>query len=157
MTGTALALAMCAFAASAAVVHADPAAPVAISSRFGGVVDVVSDVELRGAAVMVGGAVDVTDDVEAQVGAMLGPTFGGYLGGQYYVTRGSLRPLFAAGAPIFFLSGPRVGLRGAVGIEWRATPHLAVTAQLGLEHYFNANGDIADTTLTPIVGVTGRL
>jgi hypothetical protein len=158
-----LATAIGAIGMAGAVARADAPAPAAVTRaaapapRYGVLLEVVGDVKLRGAAVMIGGVDDLTDRVEIQAGALLGPTFGGYLGSAYYLSDGALRPRFAVGLPIFVSSGVRVGVRGAVGVEWRATRHVAVTAELGVEHYLDPNGDIAGTTLTPTVGVTGRL
>jgi hypothetical protein len=133
--------------------HTEPSTP----SSFGAVAAVVVDGKGRGAAGMIGAGFDVNDRVTVEAGALLGPTIGGYAGGVAYVTGGNLRPLIAAGIPVFFSSGARVGVRAAGGLEWRATAHVGITAELAIEHYFNPEADIDATAFVPLLGVRGRL
>lgn len=116
------------------------------------------DITNRGGAGVVGVSVDVTDRLQAQIAAILGPSYGGYAGLSVAVLDGKLRPIVAAGVPIFISNGARIAIRGAGGVELALNRHLAVIAELGVEHVFNPEADIKHTTsFIPALGAAGRL
>lgn len=116
------------------------------------------DVLHGGGAGLVGATFDVTDRLEAQAAAILGPSYGGYLGATFAVLGGKLRPIVSAGVPMFMSNGARFGVRGAGGIDFAVTRHLALIVELGVEHMLNAESDVQHRTLLiPAVGAVGRL
>jgi hypothetical protein len=116
------------------------------------------DVLHGGGAGLVGATFDVTGRLQAQAAAILGPSYGGYLGATFAVLGGKLRPIVSAGVPMFMSHGARFGVRGAGGIDFAVTRHLALIVELGVEHMLNAESDVQHRTLLiPAVGAVGRL
>jgi hypothetical protein len=115
------------------------------------------DIPHRGAATRVAITFDVLDRLAVQGGALIGPNYGGYIGGAFAVLTGNFRPIIAVGVPIFFSDGARYGMRGAGGIELQLNRHIALTAELGVEYMVNPEMDIKDTVFIPAIGATGRL
>jgi hypothetical protein len=112
----------------------------------------------KGGAGLVGLSYDLTSRFQAQATAILGPSYGAYLGASYAVLDGTLRPIVSAGAPIFLSNGARVALRGAGGVELALNRHLALIAELGVERVLNAEADIKSRTMfVPALGAAGRL
>ncbi|TMQ15757.1 MAG: hypothetical protein E6J91_12975 [Deltaproteobacteria bacterium] len=139
---------------NAVVATADTEPP---RSRIGVIALAHIDLANRGAAGFVGATVNATDRLQLQAAAILGPSYGGYAGASFAVTGGMLRPLVAAGVPIFVSHGARIGLRGAGGIELAVNRHLAVIAELGVEYLFNPETGIKHTLFIPALGAAGRL
>lgn len=119
-----------------------------------------------GAAVFVGAAFDATERLQVRAAGIVGPNFGGFVGASFAFLTGTLRPTLTAGIPIFFNDGPRIGIRGAAGIEIVANRHFAVIVELGVEHQFNPQEEVEfsgmlrsinSTSFIPALGVTGRL
>jgi hypothetical protein len=127
------------------------------SSKFGGLVVAHVDPVNQGGAALVGAIMDVTDRVQAQAAVLLGPSSGAYLGGRFALMDGRVRPLVAAGVPVFFSSGPRVAIRAAGGVELALTRHIALIGELGVEYVFNAEPTIKSTLFIPAIGAIGRL
>ena len=111
----------------------------------------------RGAAGLFGVTADLTDRLQAQAAVILGPSYGGYAGASYAVIGGAIRPIVAAGIPLFASGGARVAIRGAGGVELAVNRHLAVIAELGVEYLFNPEADVKRTLVIPAIGATGRL
>lgn len=127
-------------------------------SAFGVVAMALIDAPHHGGAGLVGVTFDVTEGLRVQAGAILGPSYGGYLGGTLALLDGKLRPIVSAGAPIFLSSGARIALRGAGGLELALTHRLALTAELGIEYMLNPEADVRNRTLLiPAVGAAGWL
>lgn len=146
--------------ARSAADEADEARPAtgSPSSRLGVVALAHVDVVERGGAGLVGMTYGVTDRLTAQATAILGPSYGGYLGASYAVLDGKLRPIVSAGAPIFVSNGARVALRGAGGIEFALTRRVTLIAELGIERLLNAEADIQSRTMfVPALGAAGKL
>jgi hypothetical protein len=59
--------------------------------------------------------------------------------------------------PIFADDGPRFFVRGAGGLEYVASRHLSLTAEIGVEVGLNPREDIRTTALVPSLGAAGRL
>jgi hypothetical protein len=119
-----------------------------------------------GAAAFVGAVFDATDRVQANAAVIAGPNFGAYAGAHFAFLTGTLRPIVAAGVPIFFNDGARVALRGAAGLEIVANRHFAVIIELGVEHVLNpqemvefggALRTINSTAFIPALGMSARL
>ncbi len=127
----------------------------------------IAHIDIKGGAAMfVGGSFDVTDRVQVRAAGILGANFGGFVGGSFAVLTGSLRPTVSAGLPIFFNDGPRVGIRGAAGLEFVATRNFAVILELGVEYTLNPQEQVEfsgmlrsinSTAFIPALGVTARL
>ena len=132
----------------------EPAPP---QSRFGMLAIAHVDPKNKGGAALLGIAFDVASRIQLQAAALLGPSSGAYAGASLAILPGRIRPLLVAGVPIFVANGARVAIRGAAGIEISFSRHLAVVAELGVEHVFNPEASVKPTLFIPAVGVIGRL
>ena len=137
-------------------VHAQ-IAPEASPSRWGAIAVAHIDFKYKGAAGVVGATGQIIGGLSGEVAAILGPSSGAYLGARYRLLTGSFHPVIAAGMPVFVSSGARVGVRGAGGIEVELNRHVAFVAEVGVEHVFNPQPNIASTLFVPAVGALGRL
>jgi tetratricopeptide (TPR) repeat protein len=115
------------------------------------------DVSNRGGAGVVGISYGATRSLQLQAAAILGPSSGGYAGASLALLDGALRPMVAAGLPIFVSRGARIGLRGAAGVELTLNRHFALIAELGVEYLFNPEADVKRTLFIPAIGAAGRL
>ncbi len=126
-------------------------------SRFGAIAMAHVDVVHKGGAGFVGAIVELAPRFQIEAQAILGPTYGGYIGARYAFLPTSVRPLIAAGVPIFASGGARFAVRGAAGVELALTLHLAIVAEIGIEHLFNPQSSVAATVFVPALGAVGRL
>ncbi|MBA3397073.1 MAG: tetratricopeptide repeat protein [Deltaproteobacteria bacterium] len=127
-------------------------------SRFGALALAHLDPVNQGGAALVGVAVDVTGGFGVRGAAILGPYFGGYAGATFAFLSGRVRPIVAAGIPVFSSNGMRVALRGAGGVELSLGRHLALIAELGVEYLVNPEASVESATLfVPAIGAAGRL
>ncbi len=126
-------------------------------SRFGALALAHVDIQNRGAAALIGATADVIDRVQLQATALIGPKFGGYVGGDLAILTGRVRPLISVGMPVFVSNGPRFAVRGAVGVELVLDRHLSVIAEVGFEHVFAPEMDVIANLVIPALGVAGRL
>ena len=128
------------------------------TSRFGAIVLAHIDPSNKGAAVVAGLTAAVHERVQVRAAAILGPYFGGYVGGSFAVLTGRVRPIVAVAMPVFRSEGWRVAVRGAGGVEVQLNRHITVLAELGVEHLFNPEDSVDSPTMfIPAVGVTARL
>lgn len=112
----------------------------------------------HGGAALVGLTADLIPHVEARAAVILGPKIGAYAGLTYGFLSEAYRPYVSAGVPLFFSSGVRYGIRGAGGLEWVVSRHLALIIEAGVEHQFNPEmGATKATLFVPAAGVLGRL
>ena len=126
-------------------------------ARLGALVLAHIDPSNSGAAVIVGITADVVSRLQVQAAALIGPVSGGYAGVSFAFLDGRVRPILAAGLPVFFSDGPRVALRGAAGVELAINRHFAVIAELGVEYLVNPEPDVTPTLFIPAIGATARL
>ncbi len=126
-------------------------------SRVGGYLMAHLDLPRGGGAALAGVTVDLVNQLTIQGAAILGPTYGGYVGASYAFLSGKVHPTGAVGIPVFFSNGARVGLRAAGGAELEITPHVSLLAELGLELMLNPEDDIRKVVFIPAVGAVGRL
>lgn len=131
--------------------------PEAPPSRWGAIAVAHVDFKYKGGAGVVGATAHLTGGLSGEVAAILGPSSGAYLGARYRLMSGAFHPVIAAGLPVFVSSGARVGVRGAGGIEFELNRHVALVAELGVEHVFNPQPNIASTLFVPAVGALARL
>jgi hypothetical protein len=129
----------------------------AARSKLGAIAVAHLDFKYKGGAGVVGATMQVATGLQAEVAAILGPSSGAYVGARYTLLTGSLHPTLAAGVPLFVSSGARIGVRGAGGVQFDLTPHLALVGELGVEHVFNPQANIAGTLFIPAIGALGRL
>jgi hypothetical protein len=117
------------------------------------------DVDHPGGAGLFGVTVDVTRRLQAQAAVIIGPSRGAYAGASFALTVGRLRPILSAGLPVFVSSGARFSIRGAGGLELDLGRHLALIAELGIEHLFNPESELDANPLifVPAIGAAGRL
>ena len=126
-------------------------------SRIGVLAMAHLDIPRGGAAGILGATYDVIDRVEVNAGAILGPNYGAYVGGSVAILTGTARPFVAAGIPLFFSNGARIGVRGAGGLEVRITNKFSLLAELGAEVMLNPEDNILKAAFIPAVGASGRL
>ncbi len=126
-------------------------------SRLGLLVLAHIDPTNKGGAALVGLAFDVAHRLQLQAAALLGPVAGGYVGASIAIMSGRVRPILVAGVPIFVSNGARVSSRVAAGAEVVFNRHLALVAELGVEHVWNPEAGIAATMFVPAIGLVGRL
>jgi hypothetical protein len=126
-------------------------------SRFGMVALAHVDVVHPGGAALVGVTADLTSRLQVQATALVGKKAGGYAGASFALLPGRFRPILVAGVPIFVSSGARVSVRGAGGLEVALNRHLALIAEVGVEHVFNPEPNVAATLFVPAIGAVGRL
>jgi hypothetical protein len=126
-------------------------------SKWGAIAVAHMDFKYKGGAGVVGVTREVFEGVQVEAAAILGPSSGAYVGGRYAMLHGALHPTIAAGVPMFVSSGARFGVRGAGGLEYDLTRHLALVAEVGVEHVFNPQDNIAATLFIPALGALGRL
>jgi hypothetical protein len=126
-------------------------------SRVGLVAMAHLDIPRGGGAGLVGITLDVIERLEVQADAILGPHYGVYAGASFAILTGNTRPFVAAGVPLFFSNGARVGLRGAGGLEVRLSRKFSLIAELGVEVMLNPEDNILEAAFIPAVGASGRL
>jgi hypothetical protein len=126
-------------------------------SRVGLIAMAHLDIPRGGGAGIVGVTLDVMERLEVHVAAILGPHYGTYAGTSFAILTGNTRPFVAAGVPLFFSSGARIGVRGAGGLEVRLSPKFSLVAELGAEVMLNPEDNILEAAFIPAVGATGRL
>jgi hypothetical protein len=137
-------------------VHATAPVIEAPRSRFGAMVFGNFDIPHGGAA-LVGATGDITDRIAVRAAAILGPHFGGYVGGVVAILPHRYRPYVSVGLPVFDSNGARVSIRGAAGFEYELNRHLAISIEAGVEHSFDPEMDVKATAFVPAVGAIGRL
>ncbi len=140
-------------------VHAVPVVTEGPRARFGALVFGHFHDIPHGGAALVGATADLTDHIAVQeAAAILGPHFGGYVGGVLALLPHRYRPYITAGLPVFASNGARVSVRGAAGFEYELSRnHLAISIEAGVEHTFNPEMDIKATLFVPAAGLIGRL
>jgi len=131
--------------------------PEAPPSPWGAIAVAHMDFKYKGGAGVVGVTRELFPGLQVEAAAILGPSSGAYIGGRYAMLHGSLHPVVAVGVPMFVSSGARLGVRGAGGVEYELTRHLALVAEVGVEHVFNPQDNIAATLFIPALGALGRL
>jgi hypothetical protein len=126
-------------------------------SPWGAIAVAHVDFKFKGGAGVIGVTRELLAGLQVEAAAILGPSSGAYVGGRYALLHGALHPVIAAGMPVFVSSGARFGVRGAGGIEVDLNRHLALVAEVGVEHVFNPQDNIAATLFIPALGALGRL
>jgi hypothetical protein len=115
------------------------------------------DGELRGAATSVGLVYGPIPHLELEAAALLSEEYGAYAGLRVRPMLGVVRPVIAAGAPMFWSDGTRVAGRIAVGGEVVLSDHLLLVAEAGYEHFFNPEDGYQANLFVPLVAVHARL
>lgn len=134
--------------------------PIAVEgprSKIGLVAMAHLDIPRGGGAGLVGATYDVIDRLEVHVAAILGPKYGAFAGTSFAILTGDTRPFVAAGLPLFFSNGARVGVRAAGGLEVRLSKRFSLLAELGAEVMLNPEDNILKAAFIPAVGASGRL
>ena len=126
-------------------------------SAFGGIAIAHLDIPRGGAAVLAGITYDISSAFQVQASAILGPTYGAYAGASFAFLGGNVRPMLAAGMPLFVSHGIRAGVRAAGGVELVITRHVSLIAELGAEVMLNPEDNILKAAFIPAVGASGRL
>lgn len=139
------------------VPDAPPAAePARGPGRLGILGKLIVDGEGRGAGGVVGGVVGL-GPVALDLAAIVGPTFGAYGGVHVGLGGGRLRPVLGVGVPVFFDDGARIGARAAGGLEYRLSPRLRMSLEVGAEYMLTRADDIDRWVLAPALAAEARL
>lgn len=126
-------------------------------SRVGVIAMAHLDIPRGGGAGLVGVTFDAIERLEVHAVAILGPHYGAYAGSSFAILTGNTRPFVAAGVPLFFSNGARVGVRGAGGVEVRLSRKFSLLAELGVEMMLNPEDTILRAAFIPAVGASARL
>lgn len=133
-----------------------PPAP-GLSARFGAYALAHVDIANKGGAARVAATFEIIPRLQAELGALIGPSSGVYIGARYGFLPGRFRPVLAVGAPIFFEDGARVAIRGAAGLEVVLSSHISVIVEAGIERVLNPGMNYVETVFVPAIGAAGRL
>ena len=152
-------------AAGAAHAQPDPTEPDADADRRStGVVGMLRiDLAGRCCAGGLGLAIALPDQLELDVAGLRSSEWGVYVGVQYHLLAGRVRPYLAAGVPLFAFTRDMStalapGLRGAAGAEVVINGHLSIAVDLGVEHFFNVDDTTFESTVyVPTLAAIGRL
>jgi len=126
-------------------------------TRIGAIVHALIDGKGRGGAGAIGAMVAFGERLDVEAAAILGPTFGAYVGVGVALTTGALRPRLTAGVPVYVSDGPRWAVRGAGGVEWQASARLSLVVELGVEYMLGPEMDIDTFQFVPVIGAHGKL
>jgi hypothetical protein len=126
-------------------------------SRFGALVFAHIDVVHAGGAAVLGLTANVVGPLRAELAAIVGPKSGGYLGASLPLMSTRVRPVIAAGMPVFVSNGARFAVLGAGGLELELGRRLVLSVEVGVEHVFDPEMGIAKNVVLPMIGATGRL
>jgi hypothetical protein len=111
-----------------------------------------------GACLVLGLTFAVHDHLEMGASALLGHDKGVEPQLTFFVLgRSAWKPLINAGVPIFFVNGARVGVRGAVGVQWDVHRRFGVFTQVGGAYFPNAQQGYLSAVFLPAIGVQGRI
>ena len=121
--------------------------------RFGALLRTDVDGKLRGAVLAVGATVGLGRLFEVSAAGLVGQHPGAYLGTHLSWPDGRFRVLVTAGAPVYFIEGPRFAAHGALGVRWDVTPQVAVTLEGGAEYFFDMPEDFDTLVIVPSVGL----
>jgi hypothetical protein len=128
-------------------------AGVAARRRFGALLRTDVDGKLRGAVLAVGATVGLGRLFEVSAAGLIGQHPGAYLGTHLSWPDGRFRVLVTAGAPVYFIEGPRFAAHGALGVRWDVTPQVAVTLEGGAEYFFDVPENFDTLVIVPSVGL----
>jgi hypothetical protein len=126
-------------------------------SRFGALVFAHVDVVHAGGAAVLGLTANVVGPLRAELAAIVGPKSGGYAGASLPLMSTRVRPVIAAGMPVFVSNGPRFAVLGAGGLEIELDRRLVLSVEVGVEHLFDPEMGFAKNVVLPMIGATGRL
>ncbi len=138
------------------VVDGDGSSP-GLRERFGAYALAHIDIANSGGAARVGATFEIIPRLQAELGALIGPSSGAYVGARYGFLPGRFRPVVAVGAPIFFEDGARVAIRGAAGLEVVLSSHISIVVEAGVERVLNPGMNYVETVFIPAIGAAGRL
>jgi hypothetical protein len=125
--------------------------------QIGAVARVDVDPIHPGARAVLGLTFGVDDHLEIGASALLGHANGVEPQLTLLLGRSAWKPLINAGVPVFFVDGARVGLRGAVGVQWDVHRHFGVFTQVGGAYFPNAQPGYVSAPLLPALGIQGRI
>jgi hypothetical protein len=126
-------------------------------SRFGALVFAHVDVVHAGGAAVLGLTANVVGPLRGELAAIVGPKSGGYAGASLPLLSTRIRPVIAAGMPVFVSNGARFAVLGAGGLEFELDRRLVLSLEVGVEHVFDPEMGIAKNVVLPMIGATGRL
>jgi PEGA domain len=110
-----------------------------------------------GAVLAAGASYGIIDHFEIVAAALVGRDKGVEPGLTFFMLTGAWKPFVNAGAPIFFMDGAHVGVRGAAGLQWDPVRHFGAFVQVGGAYFGSAPDDYDNGLFLPSAGVQGRL
>ena len=111
----------------------------------------------RGAVVSAGPSYRIARAVDVALVACIGRDKGLEPSATVLLTSGALRPLIALGVPVFFVDGPRPGVRAAAGVAFEPASTLSLFAEAGASYFASMPGGYDKLVFVPSIGVEGRL
>jgi hypothetical protein len=127
------------------------------AGRFGAVLRGDIDGKGRGVVAAVGPTFGIHERLEVGASALIGRDKGVEAAVTMFVLTGPFKPRIVLGVPTFFVDGARVGLRGAVGLEWDPTPNMGAFVDVGASYFVNEPEGYDQTVFVPSLGVQARL
>ena len=95
---------------------------------------------------------------EVGAGALLGYYKGTWLGLRFLFLDGAFKPGLCLAMPLFIVGGKAVaGVQGGATLQWDATRHFGLFANLSLSYFPSAASDLGSLWVVPGVGVQVRL
>ncbi len=126
-------------------------------ARAGASLGVLVDAGGPGAAAAIGGGWGVTPWLDLGGGVIAGGQVGAWAGATAFARPAAATRPTATVALVAFAAGQlEPGARLALGVEWRATDRVELTAQLGVELYPWVPDDHVTTLVVPALGVVAR-
>ena len=110
-----------------------------------------------GMVIVAGASYGIIDRLEIAAAALVGRDMGVESGLTLFVLTGAWKPFVNAGAPIFFMDGAHVGVRGAAGLQWDPLHNFGVFLQVGGAYFGSAPESYAKAIFMPSAGVQARL
>jgi len=115
------------------------------------------DGRLRGFLGVVGASYGVGAHLEPAAGLMIGPSMGAWFGTNIYFTKGPWKPFATLAVPVYVVRVARVGVHGALGVQWDMGRHFGAYAMVGGQLHPEPPAGYASAELVPSIGVQGRL
>jgi len=100
----------------------------------------------------------IVGGLEIEAGALIGYYKGAWLGLQYLLLDGAIKPGLGLAMPLFLVDGKAVaGIEGSAMVQWDFTHHIGLYASLGLSYFPRTASDLSSIWFLPGIGAQTRL